>query len=112
MFAALDPVPGGIAVVPLVSVMSATDSCASFFVESSLDVACRSASVTRPDSAVASGGSPWHAVQLFASIVSTSHGTPAVFGVPPLPEPVVEPEPDPVVEPEPEPVEVVHATVG
>jgi hypothetical protein len=63
--------------------MRESESCASFFVGSSCDVAMRSAYVTRPASAPAIGGSEWHPVQFDASIVATSHGTPVAAAVPP-----------------------------
>jgi hypothetical protein len=51
-----------------------TESCASFFVGSSLAVASKSANVTRPLSELLMGGSEWHDVHFAARRVATLHG--------------------------------------
>jgi hypothetical protein len=76
----------------------ATESCTSFFVGSSFEVARRSAEVTRPLSALLIGGSEWHAVHFEANTVATSQGTPAPGGT----DPELEPDDDEDDEDEPE----------
>jgi hypothetical protein len=84
--------------------MRESESCASFLVGSSCEVAMRSAYVTSPASAPGAGGSEWQDVQFPVNIVETSQGTP-VAGPPPaeLPlDPPVLPAPlEPVEPPEP-----------
>jgi hypothetical protein len=92
--------------------MRESESCASFFVGSSCEVAIRSAYVTRPASALAIGGSEWHPVQLLARIVAMLHGTPVAAAVPPSLEvpPLELPDPE-LLDPEPpEPLELVDPT--
>src|ERR1700733_7815090 len=58
----------------------ASESCASFFDPSSLAVASRSPTVTRPLSDPFTGGSAWQPMHLVCSTASTSHGSPAPAG--------------------------------
>jgi hypothetical protein len=67
-------IPGGIGDAAFI--MRESESCASFSEGISCEGAVKSAYVTSPARALGNGGSEWHALQLVASIVATSQGTP------------------------------------